>query len=281
MICKKCGRVLQENETFCSVCGEPVISLTEEPAGTAAGAVTEAEESRPVKVSPLTTEFEWDVDAFPDREIHKTEDVNFDWGSGEEFPKVGEEKPEAPSAADIEKDIREMKFDTEPESEAAEAKPETPAEPAEPETAAEPAAEAESKPMTDEGVAQAKTIDKYYTFNQKNEEFQKLLDKEYEKIKSGNIIGDEQATADKAAEEKFVPGKPVINDDLDELFAEQGLSTEVPQKPYEPELKPDPDFEMKLEMMDQEDENAAKISPEDVKREIEAAEARALEDDQD
>ena len=45
MICKKCGRVLQENETFCSVCGEPVISLTEEPAGTVAGAVTEAEES--------------------------------------------------------------------------------------------------------------------------------------------------------------------------------------------------------------------------------------------
>ena len=42
------------------------------------------------------------------------------------------------------------------------------------------------------------------------QEFQKLLDKEYEKIKSGNIIGDEQATADKAAEEKFVPGKPVI-----------------------------------------------------------------------
>ena len=41
----------------------------------------------------------------------------------------------------------------------------------------------EQKPLS-----AADRIDKFYTFNRKNEEFQQLLNREYEKVKSGNYI---------------------------------------------------------------------------------------------
>ena len=37
-------------------------------------------------------------------------------------------------------------------------------------------------------MSAADRIDKFYTFNKKNEEFQQLLNREYEKVKSGNAI---------------------------------------------------------------------------------------------
>ncbi|MDE8735394.1 hypothetical protein P0G10_20145, partial [Eubacteriales bacterium DFI.9.88] len=52
----------------------------------------------------------------------------------------------------------------------------------------------------DEARKQSEQIDKFFTFNKKNEEFQKLLDREYEKIKSGNILSEEMNTAAAASE---------------------------------------------------------------------------------
>ena len=47
---------------------------------------------------------------------------------------------------------------------------------------------------------QGSQIDKFYTFNKKNEEFQKLLDREYEKFSSGrDVIGDDEFRASAVA----------------------------------------------------------------------------------
>lgn len=63
--------------------------------------------------------------------------------------------------------------------------------------------------------------DKFFTFNQKNEEFQKLLDQEYEKIKSGNILSEEMHTADAVSEKKFAEIQP--EDPMEHLFATEGI----------------------------------------------------------
>ena len=154
MICKKCGRVLQDNETFCSVCGEPVISFS------VSG--SEKEEGEKPKLSPLTSEFKWDVKGFPDREPHKTEDIDFDWNSGVDFPKVGDEEAADDSTESIKAEDGALAED------AAVPKAEEPVSPAA-EAPAEKAPETDDSSMTDEGHAQAQTIDKYYTFNRKNE----------------------------------------------------------------------------------------------------------------
>ena len=48
---------------------------------------------------------------------------------------------------------------------------------------------------------QSEEIDKFFTFHRKNEEFQKILDREYEKVKTGNIITEEMNAADVASSE--------------------------------------------------------------------------------
>jgi len=92
-------------------------------------------------------EFIWNLHEFPEQK--KTGDIDFSWNDQKSKP---DDKRSEPAAKD-----------------APRAKEEKP----------DQAKEALNK-------EQEKKIDKFYTFNKKNEEFQKLLDKEYEKIKNNN-----------------------------------------------------------------------------------------------
>ena len=76
-------------------------------------------------------------------------------------------------------------------------------------------------------LSAAERIDKFYTFKKKNEEFQQLLNREYEKIKAGNVIGQEISEAEEAAEKRF-ESRPV------DTSMEAFLEREGIVKPYQP-----------------------------------------------
>ena len=76
-------------------------------------------------------------------------------------------------------------------------------------------------------MSAADRIDKFYTFNKKNEEFQQLLNREYEKVKSGNAIKNEMSEAEELAKQKF---EARTEDPSMEAFLER----EGIVKPYQP-----------------------------------------------
>lgn len=109
MNCKECGAPLLESDKVCNRCGAETKGQT-------------------------GSEFRWNIYDFP--KPRKTEEIDFDWGSGE--------RPEGPSLEfDLFKEIGEM---------------------------------APEEQTPDYG--------KFFTFNKKNEEFQQLLNREYEKLES-------------------------------------------------------------------------------------------------
>jgi hypothetical protein len=143
-------------------------------------------------------------------EVKKTEEINFDWGNTKDFKKPGAtddeialnpvHKMESGQHAEggflavevVEEDIIRGK-DLEEEIFAE-------------------ASLVESIPAGGDFHKRTKIVDKFYTFNKKNEEFQKLLDKEYEKIKTGESDSlDEQNFRDRVSE---------INQKTDELWPE-------------------------------------------------------------
>jgi len=242
MFCRNCGHQLADGDKFCSSCGAktdaaPAVEnvSTAAPAedkpifepfdfkafgfdfsdlGLGIGAAKDepaAEESKP---TPPTEEFNWNTGAFPDRNAtSKTEDINFNWSlSPEEVEKTPE--PEIFTAP-------------EPEW-----------------TAPAPAAE-ETKSLEDELFGdigskadetrkQSEEIDKFFTFHKKNEEFQKILDREYEKVKSGNIITEEMNAAEAVSEEKFTARQP--EDPMEALFAAEGVIRGYEPKPVETDV---------------------------------------------
>lgn len=292
MYCKKCGKLLKEGEVFCEACGEPVNGSAE-------------------NVS-------WDLDTFPGEEkaSKKSESVHFDWGTSNEFPNIFERDSEGSGSTagksspvsmkidwNFEEEMRQLNEKLGLERNMLEQATEAATDPAsgiapepinsEMREAAEKNAEEkidvsfetpifESIAMTEKedlGETKEEIVDRFYTINKKNKEFQKLLDREYEKIKSGNAIAREQEEADRQADEKFVPAKPKIEDDLEQLFAAQGLSTEVPDVPeYSRErvLQPDPEFEERLRQMKEDDEKKAVMAIE-MEKEAERQAARDAE----
>ena len=218
MYCNNCGSEIAEGSKFCSNCGAPVAVQTpppvsepeilqENPAEEANPAVTE----EPV-VKPSFAEFQWNVDDYPSRNAYeKTDDIDFNWNA---------------DPADIQ-DV------TYRQTEAS--------------VVSEPAGSADSidrdysqnqdlhsaifghddKQTDPDAMSAADRIDKFYTFNRKNEEFQQLLDREYEKIKSGNAIGHEISEASKNADEMF-ESRPV-DSSMEAFLEREGIV-----KPYQP-----------------------------------------------
>lgn len=235
MFCRNCGQKLADGDKFCSGCGTK--TQVEENAAPAAedkpifepfdfkafgfdfadlGLGLGAKEEKTVeetKPTPPTEKFDWNTGAFPDTNTtSKTEEVNFNWSL----------TPEEPKAA-------------EPETFKAEEPVWTGAEPAEEQISdleAELFGDIESK--ADETRKQSEEIDKFFTFHKKNEEFQKILDREYEKVKSGNIITEELNEAEAASEEKFTARQP--EDPMEELFAEAGVIKGYEPKPLETDV---------------------------------------------
>lgn len=227
MDCNRCGKQLHKNEVICSACGTLAYERGQGKTGFSG--------SKDAAIHDMV----WDVHGFPDNGPRKTEDINFDWGTGSEFPKV-------PDIENINKKTGSPKVSVDSETAGA---------------ATELLDSNENfttdSAVTEEAKRQAQEIDKFFTINEKNEEFQKLLDREYEKISEGNVLKEGRSFKYSAEERKPVQGADSINDELEEMFAAQGLSTNVPSAPREPELKPDPEFELKMKLMQQQDEKKA------------------------
>ena len=218
MYCKKCGKRLADGDKFCGNCGTK-IDVSEINIGFA------EEEPKPKKNFDFGA-FNWDLDGYPDEDKAKTEDVDFNWNTvlEEKKRKDIEERPftetimtenelfDRIQSEDNAKDASELSFNWELGSttrvekadrfESIIPKAEKKAELDIPVEVSEEHEEVKDLVDVDEalaaGIAAAssprKSIDKFYTFNQKNEEFQALLDQEYERLRN-RIREDSEAEA--------------------------------------------------------------------------------------
>ena len=216
MYCKKCGKRLADGDKFCGNCGTK-IDVSEINIGFA------EDEPKPKKNFDFGA-FNWDLDGYPDEDKAKTEDVDFNWNTvlEEKKRKDIEEKSFTETIMtelfdriqneDNAKDASEISFNWELGSttrvekadrfESIIPKVEEKAELDIPVEVSEDHEEVKDLVDIDEalaaGIAAAssprKSIDKFYTFNQKNEEFQALLDQEYERLRN-RIREDSEAEA--------------------------------------------------------------------------------------
>ncbi|MBE6036224.1 MAG: hypothetical protein E7223_01180 [Clostridiales bacterium] len=199
---------MADDDCFCTRCGTPVRRPAEEQAP-----------ARP-SAAAYNPEFTWNVQEFP-AEPRKTADIDFQWGpaqgaqgrrayvvderrplffsTGESYGAPEEPRPR-PAYADplAGENPWQQKglYQTSPETqtfrrskvqtmEIPAAKPEEPAAPAADEPITGHRLEEELFREMEESTRQARERheEKFYTFSKKNEEFQRLLDREYEKIR--------------------------------------------------------------------------------------------------
>lgn len=218
MYCKKCGKKLADGDRFCGNCGTK-IDVSDINIGFA------EEETKPKKNFEFGA-FNWDLDGYPDEEKTKTEDVDFNWNTVLEEKKRKEIEEKSFTETIITenelfdkirnensaKDASELSFNWELGSttrvdranrfESIIPKSEEKTELDVPIEVSDEHDEAQDIVDVDEalaaGIAAAssprKSIDKFYTFNQKNEEFQALLDQEYERLRN-RIREDSEAEA--------------------------------------------------------------------------------------
>lgn len=218
MYCKKCGKRLADGDKFCGNCGTK-IDVSEINIGFA------EEEPKPKKNFDFGA-FNWDLDGYPDEDKAKTEDVDFNWNTvlEEKKRKDIEEKSftetimtenelfDRIQSEDNAKDASEISFNWELGSttrvekadrfESIIPKVEEKAELEIPVEVSEEHEEVKDLVDIDEALAAGlaaassprRSIDKFYTFNQKNEEFQALLDQEYERLRN-RIREDSEAEA--------------------------------------------------------------------------------------
>lgn len=218
MYCKKCGKKLADGDRFCGNCGTK-IDVSDINIGFA------EEETKPKKNFEFGA-FNWDLDGYPDEEKAKTEDVDFNWNTvlEEKKRKEIEEKSFTETIMtenelfdriqneNSAKDASELSFNWELGSttrvdranrfESIIPKSEENTELDVPVEVSEGRDEVQEIVDVDDALAAGlaaassprKSIDKFYTFNQKNEEFQALLDQEYERLRN-RIREDSEAEA--------------------------------------------------------------------------------------
>lgn len=300
MYCTKCGHKLVAEDKFCSGCGAKVVVKDDGTVDTVANEINTTPDVDKFSLNiddnePLfepfdfkafgfdfenlglgegvdrdektgvpevvSEEFNWNTGEFPDREASKTEDIDFNWSLTPDEPKKEEPVAVEPEPTVVE----EIKLDVPEISEK-----EVPAQEAEKPSTLEEELFGELNSKTDETRKQSEEIDKFFTFHQKNEEFQKILDREYEKVKTGNILTEEIGEAEVASEEKFTARKP--EDPMEAMFAAEGVIKSYEPKPIETDVLD------RIEAADQEKkirEEAARLIEEE--RAKKAAEAAAQE----
>lgn len=170
MYCKNCGKLLEEGDKFCSGCGTKVEETAFAQSKPVSEVHKEAAEEKPKKKIHIE-EFNWDLDGYPTSQNKKTEDIDFDWAS------VLEEKQRRAYGQAVTNKTSEENTPTETEREAKSLEEEI-------------FGDLDKRTTDDKTKVFGETeksghIDKFYTFNEKNEAFQALLDEEYERIKSG------------------------------------------------------------------------------------------------
>lgn len=232
------------------------------------------------KVTPPSEEFDWNIHTFPGMGVEKTEDIDFNWSMTPEEVDAEEkmhEKASLRESAAPEVFTSEERTWTSSQDMAeikgggAENAPQSNEKTASSSLEEELFGNLDSK--TDEARKQSEEIDKFFTFHKKNEEFQKLLDQEYEKIKSGNILSEEMNTAEAVSEEKFASRTP--EDPMEELFASEGIVKGYEPKPVESDVLE------RIEAAEAEKkarEEAAKLIEEEKRKAKEEAERKVREE---
>lgn len=202
MFCKECGKSISDDSKFCSYCGSRVESInkfgTFENVG---NEVNEPKELEPIKVSRTTSHavendtkdinlkrtanFNWDLDGFPSDDQRKEKKVSIEWDdvlmSGNQDNDSTKMRRDtkgrktdsfffAHQTDDVDKSVQ-NNDDVDFQSFLFEDKTNNQDLPGK--------ADAELV-----GAGDSVAVNKFYTFNKKNEEFQQLLDKEYEKLKN-------------------------------------------------------------------------------------------------
>ena len=234
MYCRNCGKLLNDGDKFCVSCGEPVIKGEEtlqdekvfspqfkkesiekeekvvKPTGfnekDSFKDVTEAYNSEPKKTPGAN--FSWDLEGFPTGEPKKTEEINFNWTAVIEEKKSRKPEIFEPENLDLVEDekkppevLKKEEFTASnkvvPDGESISV------EGNEPDENLEEALFEEMNVDKDPLGQIPDKIDKFYTFNKKNEEFQQLLDAEYNKMHGEKV-------ADK--DEMLAPEEPVLAD---------------------------------------------------------------------
>ncbi|MBQ0079357.1 MAG: zinc-ribbon domain-containing protein [Eubacterium sp.] len=229
MYCKNCGKEVPQDSRFCMFCGTPVEIIPEtiqtpEPAPAPAEPAFAPEPVAPVREEPQATEIrrerpvfeeiKWNVSEYPDSSdvIQKTEDIDFNWNANPA------DIPEPVAKRELRN--RRAQVTAEPMDEESEM------------INIINGASLESELFGDaeipEEMSAAERIDKFYTFNRKNEEFQQLLNREYSKVKSGNAIGAEMTMADEIAAERF-ESRANRPKSMEDFLEEEGVV-----KPYQP-----------------------------------------------
>ena len=259
MYCKKCGKRLADGDKFCGNCGTK-IDVSEINIGFA------EEEPKPKKNFDFGA-FNWDLDGYPDEDKAKTEDVDFNWNTvlEEKKRKDIEEKSftetimtenelfDRIQSEDNAKDASELSFNWELGSTTRVEKAdrfesiipnvEEKAELDIPVEVSDDHEEVKDLVDVDEALAAGlaaassprRSIDKFYTFNQKNEEFQALLDQEYERLRN-RIREDSEAEAiiankeEKLEQARATWSKEALDEPVDEAekTAEIAEETEAP-----------------------------------------------------
>ena len=263
MYCKKCGKRLADGDKFCGNCGTK-IDVSEINIGFA------EEEPKPKKNFDFGA-FNWDLDGYPDEDKAKTEDVDFNWNTvlEEKKRKDIEEKSftetimtenelfDRIQSEDNAKDASELSFNWELGSttrvekadrfESIIPKVEEKAELDIPVEVSDDHEEVKDLVDVDEALAAGlaaassprKSIDKFYTFNQKNEEFQALLDQEYERLRN-RIREDSEAEAIIAnKEEKLEQARATWSKEPLEEAEETVEVTEETEAPVEVAVEPE------------------------------------------
>lgn len=305
MYCKKCGKRLADGDKFCGNCGTK-IDASEINIGFA------EDEPKPKRNFDFGA-FNWDLDGYPDEDKAKTEDVDFNWNTvlEEKKRKDIEEKSftetimtenelfDRIQSEDNAKDASEISFNWELGSttrvekadrfESIIPKVEEKAELDIPVEVSEDHEEVKDLVDIDEalaaGIAAAssprKSIDKFYTFNQKNEEFQALLDQEYERLRN-RIREDSEAEAIIAnKEEKLEQARATWSKEpLEEPVEEAEETVEVTEETEAPvEVAVESEVEAtEVEEAEAEAVNDAENTEEDQDTEVETEEAPETEE---
>lgn len=211
MFCRKCGKTLLDGDRFCSYCGAQVIERSEnidigesveeviyndEPTleipvesmgatGTPQKTIAQTWHEINGKSLDKPSKPHWNLEGFPvaGEEPKKTEDIKVDWDKREllRFETMHEEKQEAkPDIFEIfDKQLKEEKITKNKNKDTLIFH----REPIEETTLEEELFRPKDSINDKIHTPVEEQIDKFYTFSKKNEEFQKLLDKEYERLK--------------------------------------------------------------------------------------------------
>ena len=241
MYCKNCGKELAADAKFCMQCGTPVddvpapvqtapVQHTTEKAEPAKAPQPKAEPVDAPRERPVFDEIKWNVSEYPDQNaVEKTEEIDFNWNT--EPVAAPQPKAEAPAAGRSETASKAPVHREIPEASKAQSVPQNNTEDhvlsgKDLDSAIFGEKEPKKAP---ESMSAAERIDKFYTFNKKNEEFQQLLNKEYNKVKGGNAIEQELSQAEERASQRFESSKRPENSTMEEFLESEGIV-----KPYQP-----------------------------------------------